>query len=110
MNVDPYGRDVAVVIGSGIITNPFGHAAIGVTGQGIFSEGTGTKPGSNFSEFVRKQSEYRSSTIFELETTPEQDICIANAMHQSSKTPLPEPGLDAICNNCASRVADELRN
>jgi hypothetical protein len=109
MNVDITGLDTAVVYGDGILSNPFGHAAVGLTGQGIFSLGTGTPLGSSFTNYLNKQSNYRNSTVLELKTTPEQEVCIANYMNSHSSK-LPDVGLKAMCDNCASRVGDALVN
>jgi hypothetical protein len=38
--VDPNGGDAVVFYGGGISSNPFGHIAIAVTGNGVFSPGT----------------------------------------------------------------------
>jgi RHS repeat-associated protein len=118
MRVDPDGRDVAISFGTplwGSLVgdngfNPFGHLGLGVTGQGAFSLGTGTRPGSSFTDYLKNQSSYRSSMVFNISTTPEQDICIANAMRAADNTPLAPIGVGAYCDNCASRAADALRS
>jgi hypothetical protein len=115
MYSDRNGLDVAIVVGgptgygagdfddSG---NPFGHTGIGVEGEGAFSFGTGTDPGSSFTDYLTAQSAYRDSSIFEIETTPAQDVCIANELHRLPKT-MPS-GIASMCDNCNSRVADAL--
>ena len=60
---DPTGLDTAVIIGGPTSGNPFGHVAIGFSGQGVYSFGTNTPIGSNLTDYLQKQSGYRSSTV-----------------------------------------------
>jgi RHS repeat-associated protein len=105
---DRTGLDIAVASGSATSGNPFGHTGTAITGLGVFSQGTGTQPGSSFTEYLDSQSKYRSTTVYEFKTTPEQDICVANKLRSDSSSPLPSLGLGAACDNCASRAGDAL--
>ncbi|MGL5884651.1 MAG: DUF4105 domain-containing protein [Bombilactobacillus sp.] len=53
--------------------NPFGHAALAFSGQGIYSYGTDTKFGSSTTDYLTSQSKYRDTTLYELNTTTEQE-------------------------------------
>ena len=53
--------------------NPFGHVAIGFSGKGIYSFGTGTPQGSSVTDYVNSQNEYRDSRAYIIETTPKQE-------------------------------------
>ncbi|WP_228270626.1 hypothetical protein [Acinetobacter colistiniresistens] len=67
------GLRTAVVVGHATGSNPFGHVAIGFTGQGIFSSGTQNNYRESFTDYISKQSSYRNSTIYILNTTPQQE-------------------------------------
>lgn len=60
---DETGLDTVVIVGDGVLSNPFGHVAIGFTGQGVYSYGTGTLPGSNLTDYLAQQALYHSSTV-----------------------------------------------
>ena len=71
--VDPLGLDTAVVVGGPTSGNPFGHVAVGFTGQGVYSYGTNTPLGGSLTDYLKNQSTYRDSTVYILDTTAEQE-------------------------------------
>jgi RHS repeat-associated protein len=118
MKVDRSGLDIAIVVGATTgnwsgdsgqscrcVANPFGHVGIGITGLGAFSPGTDSAPGSSFDQYLEKQSQYRSSTIFKLKTPKEVDQCVAKAL-SGQTTGLPGASLE---DNCATRISDALK-
>lgn len=116
---DPMGLDTAVAIGGarwdswGDSPNPLGHASLALTGQGTFSFGTGTMPGTNFTSFLGDQSAHRWTAVYILKTTPAQEAAMKKNLEGSrEKGRLPDIFKDpagASKDNCATRTADALR-
>jgi hypothetical protein len=109
--VDPLGLDTAVYIGLNTTGNPFGHAAIGFTGSGIYSSGTGTPPGSSFTDYVQSQIPRRNSGVFIIPTTPEQEQAMKdylNGLKDNMPNPRKDP-VDAMGDNCSRRTEAALR-
>lgn len=109
--IDPFGLDTVVLIGGGTSGNPFGHAAIGFTGQGVYSYGTGTPLGGSLTDYLNSQAQYRDSTAYVLKTTPEQEAQMLNEILKYRKTPLPDPRKDpwgAANDTCATRTQNAL--
>ncbi|HWW03186.1 MAG TPA: RHS repeat-associated core domain-containing protein [Candidatus Acidoferrum sp.] len=112
-NIDPFGLLTAVFVGgpspadaqnpSG---NPFGHAAIGFTGQGIYSFGTPEQPGSSFTDFLNNQAKYRDGTVYILDTTPEQEKAMIDYLKKVKKE---RPHLGRYPDNCAHRTTGALK-
>lgn len=71
--IDPQGTDIAVIMNGPVASNPAGHVAIAVTGQGVYSFGTPHPLGQNLSDYMADQSKVRSSNIYVIPTTPDQD-------------------------------------
>jgi RHS repeat-associated protein len=108
--VDPSGLETAVIIGGPTSGNPFGHAAVATTGKGVYSAGTGTPYGSNLTDYLNRQATYRDSTVYILNTTPEQERIIREHMARLPNR-LPSVTGDpkgAWGDNCAVRVRDAL--
>jgi RHS repeat-associated protein len=108
--VDPSGLETAVIIGGPTSGNPFGHAAVATTGKGVYSAGTGTPYGSNLTDYLNKQATYRDSTVYILNTTPEQERIIREHMARLPNR-LPSVTGDpkgAWGDNCAVRIRDAL--
>lgn len=103
--IDLFGLWTAVVIGGATPDNPFGHVGIGVTGSGIYSFGTlGIAAGSSFTDYLQYQSTYRSSDVYFINTSPEQEAAILGYL-KSLDPDLPKfPSRDT----CATRVNDAL--
>ena len=108
---DPLGLETQCQIGMGTNSNPFGHAAIATTEGGTFSFGTRTDWGSSFSDYLTGQDAYRSSEIFSIPTTPEQEKLMRTFLEKYRAKGLPdvlsEPG-KANADNCATRTAGAL--
>jgi RHS repeat-associated protein len=73
VGVDPRGLATAVIVGGAAGWNFAGHVAIAFTGQGVYSYGTGTPFGSSLTAYLASQAAYRSSAVYILNTTPEQE-------------------------------------
>ena len=117
---DPMGLDTVVMVGGGTGGNPFGHVAIGFTGQGVYSYGTGvngrnpgpaTPLGSNVTDYLTSQATYRDTTVYVLKTTPEQEMKMRDEILKYRSTPLPNPLKDpwgALHDTCATRTQNAL--
>jgi RHS repeat-associated protein len=102
--IDPLGLDTAVVFGGPVHDNPFGHIAIGFTGRGIYSSGTGVDHayGTSFTDYLAFQATYRDSAVVIIKTTPEQEAMMIEKLLEYEPNPMPGlPG--AITDNCATR-------
>lgn len=79
--IDKLGLDVIVIIGWPIEggDNPFGHAAISVTGYGTFSWGTEHPDGMSLNEYLEDQIKQRVNSLYWLKTTPEEDAAMVAA-------------------------------
>jgi RHS repeat-associated protein len=116
--IDPVGLDVLVIIGdsTGMKVwdgqNPLGHAAVGLTDCGcVYSFGTEDPLGTSLRDYLKNQSKYRSSTIYRIATTTEQDRIIRRELLKHKGKPLPDPTSDpkaAWNDTCATRIRDAL--
>lgn len=109
--IDPTGTDTVVIVGGPTKSNPFGHVAIGFTGKGIYSFGTGTPQGSSVTEYVNSQNEYRDSRAYIIETTPKQEATMIKVLEGFKGQPLPDPTTDpiaAVGDTCAVRTGAAL--
>ena len=111
--VDPFGLLTAVFVGGpspadaqNSSGNPFGHAAIAFTGQGIFSFGTPENPGSSFTDFLNNQAKYRDGTVYILNTTPEQEKAMIDYLEKVKQE---RPKLGRYPDNCAHRTTEALK-
>lgn len=112
--VDPLGLLTVVVVGGPSPSspdnssgNPLGYASIAVTGGGIYSFGTGYKDsngifhqelGTSFTDFLHRQAEYRDSTLYVLNTTPDQEKAILDYLKKQS------PKIEKYPDNCAEEA------
>ena len=78
--------------------NPVGHTAIAITGKGVYSFGNDAPLGSSASNYVSKQAADRSTTIYIIRTTPEQDDAAAKYLSDKSGQKL-----GVAIDNCSSR-------
>jgi hypothetical protein len=97
----------AVFIGGGTsrpgqLPNPLGHTAIAFSGEGVYSFGTGTDPGSSFTDFLNDEAMVRDSTVFFLNTTPEQEQEMIDYLENQS------PDINWYPDNCAHRTSAAL--
>ena len=109
--LDPFGLLTAVFVGGpspaddqNSSGNPFGHAAIAITGNGIYSFGTPEKPGSSFTDFLNNQATYRDGTVYILNTTPEQEQAILDYLKKQKGKKL-----GRYPDNCAHRTSEALK-
>jgi RHS repeat-associated protein len=102
--VDPLGLETAVVIGGPAGKNVFGHIGIATSGSGIYSSGTKQPFGSSFTDYINDQASYRDSTVYIINTTPEEEAKIIEAFKERNKA-----GHDAKSNNCSHQVSDALK-
>jgi hypothetical protein len=107
---DPLGFLTVVVIGGpspassdNSSGNPFGHASIAVSGNGVYSFGTRKQDiGGSFTDFLNWQATYRDSTLYVLNTTPSQEQKILDYLKKQS------PNIEKYPDNCANRVINAL--
>jgi RHS repeat-associated protein len=97
--------DVHVIVGGQRIDswNPFGHAAIAVDKNGIYSFGTATPLGSSVEDYLSKQIAVRDQQVITIDTTPEQDAAIVESLMSFAKQPL-----GVLRDNCADRSSSAL--
>jgi RHS repeat-associated protein len=115
---DPSGLVTLIIIGDALypnkddLGNPFGHASIAFMDCGcVYSEGTGTPPGSDLVEFLDDQSKRRRSIIYFLDTTTAQERLIRAYLKRNRPRELPNVLRDPIGaakDNCATRIRDAL--
>lgn len=108
-NTDPWGLATLVIVGQGTGSNPFGHVSLATTGSGIYSFGTGTPLGSDVNAFLINQSQYRDSTAYIINTTPEQEADIDSYLRTLPPTLPGVPGPESY-DTCASRTNAALVN
>lgn len=102
--VDPDGTDIAVVMNGPIASNPAGHVAIAITGQGVYSFGTSHPLGQSLSDYMADQSKNRSSNIYVIPTTPDQDaraLAMLQGFAGSNMGPI-------VMDNCSTRSNSAL--
>ena len=108
--MDPEGLYTLVIYNGPTSGNPFGHTAIATSGSGIYSPGNNPNdPSNNYSgasvtEYMQREVARRDSTLYVLDTTPEQEKAIIDYMKGQTTTPNMFP------DNCAGRVGDALRS
>ena len=109
--VDPFGLDTLVIVGGPSDGNPFGHIAIAFTGRGVYSYGTKEGLGTSVTTYLQNQSAYRSSVVYRINSTPEQEAkMLARILSYDGKS-LPDPHSDlmaAMKDTCATRTEDAL--
>jgi len=113
--VDLNGEATAVIFGFGTKNNPFGHIAVAFTSKGVHSSGTGTRANSSLTDYLKKQSSYRDSIIYIINTTPEQEekmqakaMEFVDANGKTKKLPNPRKSFlefrKSIGDNCSTRT------
>ena len=101
--IDPLGLVTVVSVGLPTSSNPFGHVSIATTGNGVVSFGTGTQFGSSFTDYLNNQSTYRSTTLYFLNTTPDQEKAINDYLKTQKGKPI-----NSYPDNCANRTSSAL--
>lgn len=106
--IDPTGLATAIFVGGPTSGNPFGHVAMAFTGQGVYSYGTGTDFGSSATDYLAFQGTYRATTVYILDTTPQQEQQMINYF-QGNYSPQSGGQYSIIKNHdCASAVTGAL--
>jgi RHS repeat-associated protein len=109
--VDPQGLDIVVIENGPTRGNPFGHTAIAISGYGVFTFGNGNPnvPGQNIIggslwDYILRELTRRSTTIYIIRTTPDQDRQARDALLAMDSEPPLEGGLSLAVDDCSSRV------
>ncbi|GAA5524254.1 hypothetical protein Maes01_00808 [Microbulbifer aestuariivivens] len=106
--VDPFGLQTAL-INNGYTTtltnlnNPFGHSAVALTGQGIYSPGNDTPPNSSLTDYLLREAPKRDTSVYIFDTTPEQEKRIKEYLDSVKNKPL-----EMWPDNCAARASNAL--
>jgi hypothetical protein len=100
---DPFGLATAVAIGGPTSSNPFGHAAVATTGEGVSSYGTADPVGEDLTQYLNHQSDYRDTTVVVIKTTPQQEKAIRDYLKKYT-----DAKYNIVANNCSTVVADAL--
>ncbi|MEY2493509.1 MAG: hypothetical protein QOJ45_1, partial [Verrucomicrobiota bacterium] len=112
---DPFGLYTAVIVGlqRDDSDNVFGHVAVAMTGQGVFSYGTAkTDWAASATGFVSSQSEHRTQFVYTVATTPGQEQAIRQSLDAQNKAQLPDVKKDPVGgykDNCATRTSEALK-
>jgi RHS repeat-associated protein len=109
--VDPQGLDIVVIENGPTRGNPAGHTAIAISGYGVFSFGNGNPniPGQNLIggslwDYIVREVPRRSSVIYIIKTTPDQDRQAVDALLAMDKEPRLKDGLSILFDNCSTRA------
>lgn len=90
----------SIIIGNGPVPdNPFGHAALATTRDGVMSFGTGDSIGTtSLNSYFNKMQPRRDSWIWVVDTTSEEEECMFNKAKEMDR----HQGL--FVDNCYSRT------
>ena len=99
IEIDPLGL-TSIIIGNGPVPdNPFGHAALATTRDGVMSFGTGDSIGTtSLNSYFNKMQPRRDSWIWVVDTTSEEEECMFNKAKEMDR----HQGL--FVDNCYSRT------
>jgi hypothetical protein len=100
--VDPSGLATAVVVNKSTSGNPFGHAALAVTGGGVYSFGNTTPLGSSLTDYLAREAARRDTEIRIIETTTEQERQILDYLRRQKDDV-------GYFDNCSVRSTNALR-
>jgi RHS repeat-associated protein len=98
---DPLGRATVVVYSGPTVGNPFGHVALGFTGNGIYSYGTSEQYGANAYTYIQDQVTDRNVTVTTLNTTPAQEQAMMDYYRQNYGRGSKYSAIDHNCANAA---------
>jgi RHS repeat-associated protein len=101
---DPSGMDIAVIENGPTSGNPFGHTAIAVTCEGVYSFGNDYYPGGSLEAYLLREAPRRDTNAYIIHTTPAQDA--AASKYLKSKVGKPLGGL--LKDNCSTRSNEAL--
>lgn len=80
--IDPLGLDVVVIVGGPTDESYLGHAAIAVSGRGVYSFGTTHPDGTSLADFLNEQSSKRTNVLYRIPTSPEEDQRIIDGFNR----------------------------
>jgi hypothetical protein len=84
--------------------NPFGHVALAITGEGVWSYGTMHPLGSSVIAYIKEQETKRNQRIYPIPATPEQDAAALNYLKS-----LPPGEMEGVrTDNCSTRTSTAL--
>lgn len=85
--------------------NPFGHTAVAVRNQGVYSFGTEHPPGSSTTEYIQDRVQYADMYGYVVPVTQEQADTVVTSMMENMQTQYTR-----ISNNCNVAVVDALED
>jgi hypothetical protein len=81
--------------------NPFGHVALAITGEGVWSYGTMHPLGSSVIAYIKEQETKRNQRIYRIPATPEHDAAALNYLKS-----LPPGEMEGVrTDNCSTLKA-----
>jgi RHS repeat-associated protein len=102
---DPMGLDTLYIYNGPTFpangNNPFGHSGVAPEGQGIYSYGNSTTPGSSTTDYLKRQSAIRDTAVVIIPTTKEQEASMGAYFGQY---PDPNQGIN-LTHTCAARLS-----
>jgi hypothetical protein len=102
---DPLGLEILYIYNGPTFpangNNPFGHSGVALPGQGIYSYGNNTKPGSSTTAYLKRQSAIRSTAVVIVPTTQAQENSLGAYF---SQFPDPNSGIN-YAHTCAARLS-----
>ncbi len=101
---DPSGMDIAVIENGPTRGNPFGHTAIAITGEGVYSFGNGWFPGKSLEDYLLREAPRRDTVVYIIHTTPAQDAVALAYLKNKIGTPL----RGVLKDNCSTRSNNAL--
>jgi RHS repeat-associated protein len=109
-SADPEGLYTLVIDNgpTGLLSNPFGHSAIATTGSGVYSFGNnpnganGNYMGTSLTDYLAAQAQRRDTTVFILDTTPDQERRIVDYLKSETSK------VNKFPDNCTARVEGAL--
>jgi len=87
-DVDPSGLDIAIIENGPTEGNPVAHTAIAIRGAGLFSYGNNTPIGSSLASYLSREAAKRTTEVFVIRTTSDQDDAALASLTQSAAEPV----------------------
>lgn len=103
---DPLGLDLVVVVGLGHTKSLPGHAALAVTGSGVFSHGTNDSFAGSFSGYLKFRTNLEHSMLIEFKNlSSEQEKSIVEKFRNEYLD-----GYNPFTNNCSTVIHNALED
>ncbi|WP_338306046.1 RHS repeat-associated core domain-containing protein, partial [Escherichia coli] len=106
INIDPLGLDTLIFAGGPTSGNPLGHSAMAFTGKGVYSYGTATPRGGSVIAYLTEQAQRRSTRIYTIKTTPEQEKAMIKYIDEKYK--VDRSDYNYFTHNCATMVIEAM--